>query len=122
MSLLDKTTQPVRVYPEVIDTDEDGNQILRPATEAEAYDTTAEVQLQRQSGTSARRSEQDDEGYFTEEIYRVRFSRQHDQEHGELGQGSELIWRGQRWSFVGYPGHYTGSRRTAHIDYEIRRT
>jgi hypothetical protein len=122
MSLLDKVSQPIRVYPEVTVLDPDGNKILRPATEAEAYDAVAELQPQRQSGTSARRAEQDDEGYFTEETYRLRFSRAHDRTHPPLGQGAEILWNGDRWSVVGMPTKYMGSPRTRHIDYQVRRS
>lgn len=118
MSLLDRTNFPVTVYPEITIQDEDGNDILKPGP---GYETTATIQPQRQSGTSARRAEQDDEGYSTEEIYRLRFSRAHDAEHGLLGQGSQLDWNGGRWHFVGMPTQYAGSRRTAHIDYQIKR-
>lgn len=119
MSLLDKVVEDVIVFPEVEDRDEDDNIILRPA--AVGYSTRATIQPARQSGTSARRAEQDNEGYESEQNYRVRFSRKHDRERGLIGQGAELEWRGERWFFVGEPTIYTGSRRTAHIDYMIRR-
>lgn len=119
MALLDKAVEDVIVYPEVEDADELGNIILRPA--AVGYATKATIQPARQSGTSARRAEQDNEGYETEENYRVRFTRKHDREHGLIGQGAELEWRGKRWTFVGLPTIYNGSRRTRHVDYQIQR-
>jgi hypothetical protein len=119
MSLLDKATQDVIVFPEITVTDEDGNILLAP--NPVGYATKAEVQPARQSGTSARRAEQDNEGYETEETYRLRFSRKHDRERSPLGQGAQVEWRGERWSVVGLETRYMGSRRTAHLDYQIRR-
>jgi hypothetical protein len=120
MALLDKAREPVIVYPEIEDQDDLGNIILRAADVG--YVAMATIQPARQSGTSARRAEQDNEGYETEENYRLRFTRKHDRERGMLGQGSEIEWRGQRWYIVGKPTIYNGSRRTAHIDYSIRRS
>jgi hypothetical protein len=119
MALLDKAVEDVTVYPEVEDFDDLGNQILRPSTVG--YQAKATIQPARQSGTSARRAEQDNEGYETEENYRLRFTRKHDRERGVLGQGSELVWKGERWTFVGKPTFYNGSKRTRHIDYMIQR-
>jgi hypothetical protein len=120
MSLLDKAKQPVVVYPEESFVDEDGNTILRPA--AVGYEAMAEIQAARQSGTSARRAEQDNEGYETEETYRLRFTRQHDKTHPLLTQAAQIEWRGERWAVVGEPTLYFGSRRTQHVDYQIRRS
>ena len=46
------------IYPEVVDTDEDGNTRTRPDYTA-GYAARARFQVQGQSGTSARRAEQD---------------------------------------------------------------
>jgi hypothetical protein len=118
VSLLDRASITITVYPEVTTLDEDGNTLLKPGP---PYEAQAVIQPQRQSGTSARRAEQDDEGYFTEEVYRLRFTREHDRTHPVLGQGSEIEWDGSRWSLVGMATRYLGSNRTAHIDYQIRR-
>lgn len=120
LSLLDKAQQNVVVYPQETFEDDLGNVLLRPA--AVGYEAKAEVQPARQSGTSARRAEQDNEGYETEESYRVRFSRQHDRTHPPLGQGAQIKWDGKMWSVIGNPTFYMGSRRTAHIDYMIQRS
>lgn len=119
MSLLNRVgPETITVYPEVEVTDEDGNTLLR------ASDTgivkTAVIQNSAQSGTSARRAEQDDEGYFTEQNYRLRFSPR--SEHIDLGQTSEIEWNGVRWHIVGYASIYNGSNKTAHRDYMIRLT
>lgn len=120
MSLLDKATQDVIVYQGEEFEDEDGNIIMRPV--AVGYAAKAEIQPARQSGTSARRAEQDNEGYETEEVYRLRFSRDHDRTHDKLNPAAQIEWDNKRWFVVGYPTPYMGSRRTAHIDYQIRRT
>jgi hypothetical protein len=119
MSLLDRAKQDVIVFPEVEIIDDDGNVLLGPA--AVGYTAKAEIQPARQSGTSARRAEQDNEGYETEQTYRLRFTRHHDATRPKLGQASQIEWQGKRWSLVGLPTEYFGSRRTAHIDYQIRR-
>lgn len=119
MSLLDKAHQDIIVFPQESFQDDLGNVLFRPS--ATGYAAKAEIQPARQSGTSARRAEQDNEGYETEENYRLRFSRAHDRTHPALGQGSQVEWKGERWSVVGEPTFYMGGRRTAHIDYQIRR-
>lgn len=107
------------MYPEMVVTDDDGNELL--TANPVGYPAKAEIQPARQSGTSARRAEQDNEGYETEETYRLRFTRQHDRTMPLLGQGAEVEWRGERWSVVGLPTLYFGSIRTQHVDYQIRR-
>lgn len=120
MSLLDKGNWTVTVYPEEEYTDEDGNTILRASLTG--YEAQAVVQPERQSGTSARRAEQGNEGYETEEVYRVRFTRNHDRTHPRLGLAAQVEWEGERWHVVGWATEYSGSRKTAHIDYQVKRT
>lgn len=120
MSLLDRATQDIMVYQAEDFEDDLGNVIQRPS--AVGYAAKAEIQPARQSGTSARRAEQDNEGYETEETYRMRFTREHDRIHERLKPGAQIVWDGKRWSVVGFATPYMGSRRTAHIDYQIRRT
>jgi hypothetical protein len=123
MSLLDKASQDVILYPAESFVDDLGNQMIRPS--ATGVPARAEIQAARQSGTSARRAEQDNEGYETEETYRMRFPRRIPAEVDAvlpLGPGSQVGWDGKLWSVVGYPTPYMGGRRTAHTDYQIRRT
>lgn len=117
MSLLDKGTDHVVVYPEEVWTDSDGNTMIRAASTG--IPTTASVQILAQSGTSARRSEQDNEGFESEEVYRVRFPRSFTV---PIGAQARVEWRGVMWSVIGEPRRYNGSRRTTHLDYTIRRT
>src|SRR5690606_21415106 len=117
MSILDHGNELVRIYPEIETTDEDGNIITKPS------DTAIEVkvllQVQPASGTSARRAEQDNEGFESEMNYRMRMPRSFKQ---ILGAQSRVEWKGQYWAINGDAQIYNGSRRTAHVDYTIRRT
>lgn len=117
MSLLDKGNEDVLVYPDEEWTDSDGNLMTRPSTVG--IPARVSIQIRRQSGTSARRAEQMDEGDFTEQVYRMRFRRG---EHIDLGPRSYVLWNGERWGVSGWPEQYNGSRRTAHKDYTLTRS
>jgi hypothetical protein len=118
MSLLDSANEDIVIYHEVAYEDADGNQMFR----ASALGTPARATIQPigQSGTSSRRAEQNDEGYETEETYRMRLPRSYDDT--EIGAHARIEWRGVRWSVIGKARHYRGSPRTSHIDYQLRRT
>lgn len=116
MSLLNKAVEDIVVFPQVVTIDDDGNEILI-ASEV-GIPAKATIQPAQQSGTSARRSEQDNEGYESEQNYRLRFSRRG---HIHLDIATQIEWLGVRWSVVGKPVRYNGSSRTRHIDYMIRR-
>lgn len=116
-NLLDRGMEPVTVYLEEVTTDADGNTWTRAATEG--IDTMATIQVAAASGTSSRRAEQDNEGFETEENWRIRFPRQFPY---VLGAQSKVEWRGLTYSVVGDARRYNGSRRTAHIEYIIRRS
>lgn len=117
MSLLGRRGryEPITVYPEEAVTDRDGNTRTRPSKTG--YPSKARFQIQGQSGTSARRAEQDNEGYETEQVYKMRMPR------GEpiLGAQSQIEWRGRRWSVFGDHHWYNSSPRTQHIEYTIKR-
>lgn len=116
MSLLDSANEDVIVYPEETVIDADGNVRTRPS--ATGIPTRARLQVQGQSGTSARRQEQDNEGYEGEKVYKIRFPRSFPH---ILGAQSVIEWRGQRWAVFGDANYYTGSRNTSHVDYTIKR-
>jgi hypothetical protein len=120
LSLLDRAQQDILIFQAEDFEDELGNILIRPS--AVGVPARAEIQAARQSGTSARRAEQDNEGYETEETYRLRFTREYDRTHEEMRPGAQVEWRGKRWSVVGYPTPYMASHRTGHKDYQIRRT
>lgn len=117
MSLLDVANTTIRLYPEVAVEDRDGNIRTR------ASDTPIEMDVWiaplAQSGTSARRAEQDNEGYETEQVYRMRVLRK---DMGtDIGAQSKVEWRGEMWSIFGEELRFNGSPRTAHHDYTLRR-
>lgn len=116
MSLLDKGNQCVVVFPEEVVTDADGNTQTRPSKCG--FRTIARIQPIGQSGTSARRAEQDNEGFETEKMYSLRFPRSF---KCVLGAQSQIEWMGVRWAVHGDAMHYTSSRRTAHLTYTLRR-
>ncbi|QZD98201.1 head-to-tail stopper [Mycobacterium phage Dignity] len=121
MSLLDTGAryQPVTVYPEEHDIDGDGNPRTRPSKTG--IPAIARLQVANQSGTSARRAEQDNEGFESEKVYRMRFPRSFTKEHGILGMQSQIEWRGQRWALFGDATVYDSSPALARVDYTIKR-
>ncbi|QGH78022.1 head-to-tail stopper [Mycobacterium phage LoneWolf] len=121
MSLLDTGAryQPVTVFPEVMVIDEDGNEFTRPSKTG--IPAIARMQVANQSGTSARRAEQDNEGFTTEKVYRMRFPRSFTKEHGILGAQSQIEWKGQRWALFGDATEYDSSPALARVDYTIKR-
>ena len=121
MSLLDSggRYEPCTVYPEIAEPDMLGN--LRTKPSLTGIPATARFQIQGQSGTSSRRQEQDNEGYESEKVYRVRFPRAFTREHGVLGAQSQIEWQGARWAVFGDAAFYNSSRRTKHIEYTIKR-
>ncbi|QFG04494.1 head-to-tail stopper [Mycobacterium phage Jeeves] len=121
MSLLDTGAryQPCIVYPEVLVIDGDGNKRTKASTTG--IPAIARFQVANQSGTSARRAEQDNEGYESEKVYRMRFPRSFTKEHGELGAQSEIEWRGKRWALFGDATVYDSSPSLARVDYTIKR-
>lgn len=121
MSLLDSggRYEPVLVYPEELIIDADGNKRTRPSqTPIEAL---ARFQVANQSGTSARRSEQDNEGFSSEKVYRMRFPRSFTNEHGILGAQTQIVWNGQRWALFGDATQYNSSPRLQRVDYTVKR-
>ncbi|QFP95686.1 head-to-tail stopper [Mycobacterium phage Shygu2] len=119
MSLLDQAPDDVIVFPQIVTEDEDGNTITK-ASEV-GFPAKARLQVLGQSGTSSRRQEQDNEGFESERVYTIRFTRKFDREHGELGMQSQIEWQGVRWALFGEPAYYNSSRRTRHITYTVKR-
>lgn len=117
MSLLDRGRETVTLYNEETYTDADGNPSRR-ASSTPIVITNCVVQPAAQSGTSQRREEQDNEGFESEETYRLRPPRSFTT---LIGAQAKIVWRGLSWSIVGKGRKYNGSDRTAHQDYTIRR-
>ena len=116
MSLLDKWNYVVTVFPEEEFVSRDGNLGIRASSTG--VEKRAMIQPLPQSGTSQRRAEQDNEGYESEEMYRLRFARADEM---NLGMASQVLWDGYRWSINGKATRYNGSSRTRHLDYLIKR-
>jgi hypothetical protein len=121
MSLLDTGAryEPVEVYREEMAVDADGNKFTRPSTTP--IQAIARFQVQNQSGTSARRAEQDNEGFESEKVYHLRFPRSFTKQYGILGAQSQIVWRGQRWALFGDATVYESSPALARVDYVIKR-
>lgn len=115
MSLLDKSTDDIIVYPEEVVTDIDGN--VRTQASKTGYRARARLQPMAQSGTSSRRAEQDNEGFESEKLYSMRLPR------GArlIGAQAEIVWRGERWAVFGDAFFFNGSPQTAHVTYTIKR-
>jgi len=62
-------------------------------------------------------TEDQEGGFHTTSKYRLRLVGY----PSVLGAQSQIEWRGQRWSVFGDPNYFTGSSRTAHVDYVIVR-
>lgn len=123
MSLRDRNFRDdVVVYLEEPFTDSDGNKRQRPS--ATGTPTKARIQVQGQSGTSARRAEQDNEGYETEKVYTLKFPRSFAY---VIGAQSQLTWGvrsdglPQRWVIFGDVNKYNNSTRTQHDVYTMKR-
>jgi hypothetical protein len=108
VSLLDRGTETVTVYPEEVCTDTDGNTATRPSK----VGVVARAVVQPISST-----ENADGGFNTESRYRLRLINY----PNILGAQSKIEWRGKRYSIVGDGMIYNGSRRTAHVDYVMVR-
>lgn len=122
MSLLDTGAryQPVLVFLEEMVIDADGNKFTKPS--ATPISAIARLQVANQSGTSARRAEQDNEGFQTEKVYRMRFPRSFTKQYGVLGAQSQIEWRGERWAVFGDATEYDSSPALQRVDYTIKRS
>ena len=117
MSLLDRGNKDVILYPEEAVKDRDGNTRTRPSKVG--IPLRVWIAPVGASGTSARRSEQDNEGYETEKHKRMRIPRKYD--HIHIGAQSQVEIDGQIWSVFVDVSEYLGSPRTKHKDYMLRR-
>jgi len=101
--------ESVVLYPEVTETDSDGNVRTRPS------DTGVPSSATVQPVTT--NDDDDNAGYSSVATYRLRLPRN----APVLGAQSAVEWRGDRYAIVGDARVYNGSRRTAHVDYVISR-
>lgn len=117
MSLLDKGNTWVTIYPEEAVVDRDGN--IRTRASKEGVRKFVWIAPVGQSGTAARRAEQDNEGYESEKVIRMRLQRK-DRDF-EIGAQSKVDIEGKMFSVFGDPAVYRCSPRTGHLDYTLRR-
>lgn len=108
MSLLNRGTETVTVYPETVVTDSDGNTVTRPGT------VGVVVKASVQPIESIAACEKDG---VTTSRYRLRLVGYPDL----LGAQSAIEWQGRRYAVDGDARIYSGSRRTAHVDYVMVR-
>jgi hypothetical protein len=116
MSLLDGGNQSVTIFPEEVITDIDGNIQTRPSKVG--VPAVARIQPLGASGTSARRAEQDNEGFESEKWYSFRLPRRY---QCHMGAQAQVEWMGKRFAVHGDATIYTSSPRTAHVTYTLRR-
>lgn len=109
MSLLNRGTDDVIVFPEEMIEDKWGNK----QTQASTVGVPAKAVIQ----PVGRPTEGQDEGFFTSSRCRLRLVNFPQ----ELGAQAQIEWNGERWSVDGEPMRFNGSRRTRHVDYMIVR-
>lgn len=119
MSLLDQANEDIVVFLAESVTDADGNPLTKPSETG--IPARVRLDIQGQSGTSSRRQEQDNEGFESEKVYTMRFTRKWVAENGTLGAQSQIEWDGDRWAVFGDVNRYNRSPRTAHNVYTIKR-
>lgn len=118
MSLLDKGNTDVEVFLEEKVKDKDGN--IRSRASSTPIKLRVYLEPVGQSGTAARRAEQDNEGYETEKVMRMRVRRS--DSSIEIGAQSNVKIGNEMWQVFGDVTRYRGSPRTAHNDYNLRRS
>jgi hypothetical protein len=116
VSLLDKYNENIVVYPEEVVIDADGNTQTRASKTG--VPAVARIQPIGASGTSARRAEQDNEGFETEKFYSLRLPRRY---ACHMGAQAQVDWRGKRFVVHGDATIYCSSPATAHVTYMLRR-
>ncbi|WP_241472262.1 hypothetical protein [Mycolicibacterium neoaurum] len=113
MSLLNRGTEVVTVYPEVTDTDRDGNRRTRVGT----IGIVTRASLQPISSTEP----DSPGGSHMVSRYRLRLAGGWPIGGGILGAHAQVEWRGKRYAIEGDAQLHTGSPRTAHAVYTIVR-
>ncbi|MGY4869796.1 hypothetical protein [Mycolicibacterium elephantis] len=115
MSLLNRGTETVTVYPEEVTIDADGNTITRPSSVGVVCRAVVQPITSAVAGGNG---ETQDLGFTTEERLRLRLV---GWKNNELGAQAQVEWQGRRYAIFGEPRRYNGSRRTAHVDYVMVR-
>jgi hypothetical protein len=113
VSLLNRGTETVTVYPEETVTDSDGNKVTR----AGSVGVVVRASVQPISST-----ETADVGPITRTRYRLRLAGGYPSGAGILGSQAKVEWRGDVYSIEGDALLYNGSRRTARAEYVMVRS
>ncbi|NHU43381.1 hypothetical protein [Rhodococcus sp. A14] len=114
MSLLNRGTETVKVFPEVVIIDDDGNKLTRPGT----VGVLAKAVVQPVNiGMLSASPETQKIGFETSIKYRLRLVGYPDL----LGAQSAVEWRGKRYVIDGEPQIFSGSPRTARAEYVMIR-
>lgn len=106
VSLLDNGTEIVQVFPQVSRVDDEGNEVLGPATESVAV--RAHVQPISSSEDTAL-------GQAAVPLYWV-VARS-----APAGPWAHVEWRGARWEVLGEPAAWHGPAHLAHVTATVRR-
>lgn len=118
MSLLDKWNAEIELYPEIVTFDRDGNTITKASDTPVPMKVWLEVR--GQSGTASRRSEQQDEGFESEQVLSMRLRRR--DMHPEIGAQAKVRWGDEWYSVFGDVDRRIASPRTRHDMYNLRRS
>jgi len=110
MSLINKPTDTVVIYPEVVTTSPDGN----VKTEPSQTGTPCRARI----GPVISSMETMSKGYRTVEHTSMTLVGWQGE---ELGAQSQVELRGQRWAIDGDPDRYNGSARTRRTTYALKR-
>ena len=111
MSLLDSSNETVRVYPEEVTTDADGNTVTRPSE----YGVFTSARIWPLTSTESAQ----DGGFLTVQRFGLRFPRSFPH---VLGAQAKVVWNEKLYSVVGDPLVFNGSRRTRHAHYVLERS
>lgn len=117
MSLLDRATTTVTVFPQEAVYDEDGNVRTRPSKNGIVCG--AVIQPANSSIQPPGAGEHQSIGYESSELLRMRLV---GWTHGELGDCSQIEWQGRRYAIQGEVKRYFTSRMTNHSDYTLLRS
>ncbi|WP_305093565.1 hypothetical protein [Prescottella sp. R16] len=112
MSLLNRGTETVKVFPEEVVIDEDGNKLTRPSKVGVLVKAVVQP-----INLMAANFESQNIGFETTTKYKLRLVGY----PGLLDAQSAVEWRGKRYVIDGEPSIFNGSPRTARAEYVMLR-
>lgn len=114
MSLLRRGQEVLKLFPEILTTDSDGNTITR----ASSVGVVVRGSVQPINSTE----NADGGGFNTETRYRVRLVGGWPIDPEKVGAQAKVEWRDRMYSVEGDPLVYSGSSRTAHTTFTMTRS